>query len=80
MKITVNLDLDLLAEVIEAAVREQASLSQLIEQGLRLRLDSGRSGLSQSGSARLAIYQGRGGLAANVDPLSNRSLFAAAEA
>jgi hypothetical protein len=80
MKTTVNLNRDLVAEAIETAVRERTSLSQLIEEGLRLRLAPGRRGSIQSASARLAIYQGRGGLQANVNPLSNRSLLGSAEA
>ena len=80
MKTTLNLNRDLLAEAIETAVRERISLSHLIEEGLRLRLGAGHGGRAQSNSARLAVYQGRGGLQANVNPLSNRSLLGSAEA
>lgn len=79
MKTTLNLEMRLLIKAIDRAVRERTSLAQLIGEGLRLRLASVRRDHTAVGFARLAIYQGRGGLAANVDPLSNRSLFAAAE-
>ena len=80
MKTTLNLDRDLLNEAIETAAREQTSLAHLIEEGLRLRLAPGRRSSIQSASARLAVCQGRGGLQANVNPLSNRSLLGSAEA
>ena len=80
MKTTLNLDRDLLNEAIETAAREQTSLPHLIEEGLRLRLGTGHGGHTQTNSARLDVYQGRGGLEANVDPLSNRSLREAADA
>ena len=80
MKITLKLNRDLLAEARKTAARERISLAHLIEEGLRLRLHSGNGGPTQSNSARLAIYQGQGGLHANVDPLSNRSMHEAADA
>ena len=59
------------------AARERTSLTTLIEEGLRLRLR--RRGPSRPPAARLAVFQGRGGLIDGVNPLSNRSLSEAAD-
>jgi len=79
MKTTLDLDDELLARAKAQAAREQASLTSLIEEGLRLRLRSRRRGPVRPGPSRLAVFQGRGGLAGGVDPLSNRSLTDAAD-
>lgn len=79
MKTTLDLDDDLLARAKALAARERTSLTALIEEGLRLRLRSRPRTQGRSSVPRLAIHPGRGGLASNVDPLSNRSLLEAAE-
>jgi hypothetical protein len=79
MKTTLDLDDDLLARAKALAARERTSLTALIEEGLRLRLRSRRRAQGRPPPNRLAIYQGRGGLVTNVDPLSNRSLLEAAD-
>ena len=77
VKTTLDLDDDLLARAKALAARERTSLTALIEEGLRLRLR--RRGPSRTPAARLAVFQGRGGLVVGVDPLSNRSLSDAAD-
>jgi len=79
MKTTLDLDDELLARAKSLAARERTSLTSLIEEGLRLRLRSRRRAPGRPVSARLAVHSGRGGLAVNVDPLSNRSLIEAAD-
>jgi len=79
MKTTLDLDDDLLARAKALAARERTSLTALIEEGLRLRLRTRRPATGRAATPRLAIYPGHGGLAPNVDPLSNRSLLEAAE-
>jgi hypothetical protein len=79
VKTTLDLDDDLLARAKALAARERTSLTALIEEGLRLRLRSRRRAPGRTPEPLLVIYPGRGGLAPNVDPLSNRSLLAAAE-
>jgi hypothetical protein len=78
MKTTLDIDDELLVKAKAVCARERKSLTALIEEGLRLRLrrvDSRRRAASQP----LAIHNGQGGLAAGVDPLSNRSLLDAAD-
>lgn len=79
MKTTLDLDDDLLARAKALAARERTSLTSLIEDGLRLRLQARRRAAGRYDPPRLAVYQGRGGMAPNVDPLSNRSLLEAAD-
>lgn len=79
MKTTLDLDDDLVARAKALATRERTSLTSVIEEGLRLRLRARRRAPGRAAAPRLAIYEGRGGLAANVDPRSNRSLLEAAE-
>jgi hypothetical protein len=78
MKTTLDIDDELLVKAKAASARERKSLTALIEEGLRLRLrrtDNRR----RAPSRPLAIHKGHGGLAAGVDPLSNRSLLDAAD-
>lgn len=77
VKTTLDIDEKLLAEAKKAATRERKSLATLIEEGLRLRLRR-RPATKRRHVAKLPVFKGRGGLAAGIDPTSNRSLFAAA--
>lgn len=79
VKTTLDLDDELLARAKALAARERTSLTALIEEGLRLRLRSRRRAPGRTPAPLIAIYPGQGGLAPNVDPLSNRSLLEAAE-
>jgi hypothetical protein len=78
MKTTLDIQDELLARAKSQAAREHSSLTALIEDGLRLRLRKSRRPVS-SGSARLPVYRGKGGLISGIDPTSNRSLFEAAD-
>lgn len=78
MKTTLDIDDELLVRAKAASARERKSLTAFIEEGLRLRLRGPRMN-RRIPSRRLAIYHGKGGLVARVDPLSNRSLLDAAD-
>jgi hypothetical protein len=78
MKTTLDIDDELLVKAKALSARERKSLTALIEEGLRLRLR--RSGfVKRSPRVAVAVYRGKGGLVAGVDPLSNRSLLEAAD-
>ncbi|MBK6349944.1 MAG: DUF2191 domain-containing protein [Proteobacteria bacterium] len=77
MKITLDLDDELLERAKALAAREGRSLTALIEDGLRLRLR--RQGTKKVVGPDIAVYEGRSGLVPGVDPLSNRSLEGAAD-
>lgn len=66
----------LLAEAKALAARQRTSLTRLIEEGLHLRLRA-QSVSAQHGPVRLPVFEGRGGLAAGVDPLSNKTMLEA---
>jgi hypothetical protein len=78
MKTTLDLDDELLVRAKAVAARERKSLTALIEEGLRLRLRRRRPG-RRGPAPTLAIHQGKGGLIAGVDSLSNRSMLDAAD-
>jgi len=78
MKTTLDINDELLIKAKAASARERKSLTALIEEGLRLRLRRAGSGKPFRPNAP-AIHQGKGGLVRGVNPLSNRSLFDAAD-
>jgi hypothetical protein len=78
MKTTLDIDDRLLARAKAAAAHERKSLTRLIEEGLTLRLRAPVPGPAGK-KVRLPVFKGSGGLAAGVDPLSNQSLYDAAE-
>jgi hypothetical protein len=78
MRTTIDLNDTLLARAKAAAVRQRTTLTRLIEEGLELRL-RGAVSEPKASRVRLPVYNGKGGLAPGVDPLSNRSLFDAAD-
>lgn len=80
MRTTLNLNDDLARRAKEAAAREQTTLTRLIEEGLRLRLRPPARPASAPDLPRLPVFDGRGGLAPGIDPLSNESLRDAADA
>ena len=77
MKITLDLDDELLERAKALAAREGSSLTALIDDGLRLRLR--RQGTEKVVGPDIAVYEGCSGLVPGVDPLSNRSLEGAAD-
>jgi hypothetical protein len=78
MKTTLDLDDELLVKAKALSAREKKSLTSLIEEGLRLRLRSQMPKQALQRKRRLPVYKGRGGVAAGVDPTSNRAMFDAA--
>lgn len=77
MKTTLDINDELLIRAKAVSARERKSLTALIEEGLRLRLR--RRSPGSSGPPRsVPIYQGKSGVAAGIDPTSNRSMLDAA--
>ena len=76
MKTTLDLNDQLLADAKVFAAQQRTSLTRVIEEGLQLRLRAKRTPTKQ-GRVRLPVFKGRGGLAAGIDPLSNKSLLEA---
>jgi hypothetical protein len=78
MKTTLDLDDHLLTKAKAFAAHEKKSLTRLIEEGLSLRLR--KPAYAQTGAKPiLPVYRGQGGLVEGVNPLSNRSMFDAAD-
>ncbi|NKI96215.1 DUF2191 domain-containing protein [Rhizobacter sp. SG703] len=76
MKTTLDINDELLATAKALAARQRTTLTRLIEEGLKLRLNAWQ-GAAPRGKLRLPVFKGRGGLVAGIDPLSNRSLLEA---
>jgi hypothetical protein len=76
MKITLDINDQLLASAKVLAVQQRTSLTRLIEEGLQLRL-RGAAGPAKAPSPRIPVLKGRGGLVAGVNPLSNKALLGA---
>ncbi len=74
MKTTLDIDDRLLADAKALAANQRTSLTRLIEEGLHLRLRA-RPGGDRSVRPKLPLLEGRGGLVAGVDPLSNKALL-----
>ena len=80
MRITLNLNNDLLAQAKALAARERLSLTRLIEEGLALRLRQATKASASTRPLSLPVHHGQGGLtAAAVDGCSNRQLLDAAD-
>jgi len=75
MKTTLDINDQLLADAKALAAKRRTSLTRLIEEGLQLRLRS--EATPARGKLRLPVFKGRGGLASEVDPLSNKAMLAA---
>ncbi len=76
MKTTLNLNDQLITDAKALAVQQRTTLTRLIEEGLQLRLRA-QAAPAVRGRVNLPLFKGRGGLAAGLDPLSNRSLLGA---
>ena len=76
MKTTLDLNDQLLASAKALAAQQRTSLTRLIEEGLQLRL---RAKATSPGRNRpsLPVFQGKGGLVAGVQSLSNKGLLEA---
>lgn len=77
MKTTLNIDDRLLTEAKTLAAVEHTTLTRLIEEGLALRL---RRPAQSQRRVRLPTFRGGSGLAAGIDPASNRALWDAVDA
>jgi hypothetical protein len=77
MKTTLDLEDGLLKKAKARAAHEGVSLTLLIEEGLRLRLRK-QSAATATSPTLLPVYKGKGGVAAGIDPRSNRAMFEAA--
>ena len=79
MRTTLDIDDSLLAKAKSQAAKEHTSLTQMIEQGLALRLRPRKATTKQPRPA-LPVYAGKGGLRAAVrDATSHRALLDAAD-
>lgn len=78
MKTTLDINDTLLADAKALAARQRTSLTRLIEEGLRLRLRSPRA-VRSTAKVTIPVFHGQGGLAAGIDPRSNRSMLDAAD-
>ncbi len=76
MKTTLDINDQLLANAKVLAVQQRTSLTRLIEEGLQLRLRSAAKP-PRVPKSRIPVLKGRGGLVADVNPLSNKALLAA---
>ena len=74
MKTTLDINDQLLAHAKVLAAQQRTSLTRLIEEGLQMRLRA--QAAPKTDKLRLPVFEGRGGLAAGVDPLSNKAMLA----
>lgn len=77
MKTTLDINDTLLANAKSLAAKQRTSLTRLIEEGLQLRLRSAKTADKAVGR-KIPVFKGRDGLAAGVNPSSNKSLLDAA--
>ena len=73
MKTTLDLNDQLLMNAKALAAQQRTTLTRLIEEGLAMRLRAQTAPAPRR--PRLPVFDGRSGLVAGVDPLSNRSLL-----
>jgi hypothetical protein len=78
MKTTLDLSDSLVAEAKALAARQRTTLTRVVEEGLQLRLRA-TPAVPRTAAPRIPVFKGKGGLAAGVNPLSNRSMLDAAD-
>ena len=78
MKTTLDLNDALIARAKALAAKRRTTLTRIVEDGLRLRLQAPRRHAAAV-PVRLPVFAGKGGLSAGIDPGSNKSLLEAAE-
>lgn len=78
MKTTLDINDSLLANAKALAAQQQTSLTRLIEEGLQLRLRSSLSS-AKAGKRKIPVFSGRGGMAAGINPTSNKAMLDAAD-
>lgn len=80
MRTTLDIDDQVLMQAKSLAASARTTLTQLIEEGLSLRLRAERSPSSSVARINLPVYTGRGGLHSNIrNTLSQRALLDAAD-
>lgn len=79
MKTTLDIDDRLLAQAKSEAAAQRLTLTHLIEQGIAIRLRAKAPTPTRRRKAKLPTYDGGQGLNPGIDPLSNRSLYDAAD-
>jgi hypothetical protein len=77
VKTTLDLNDTLVAEAKALAARQRTTLTRIVEEGLRLRLQANKAA-PKAARTRLPVFKGRGGLVSGVDPRSNKSMLQAA--
>lgn len=77
MKTTLDLHDALVAEAKALAAKQRSTLTRLVEEGLRLRLQAAARPVTPK-TVRLPVFKGGRGLKPGIDPTSNKSMFAAA--
>jgi len=78
MKITLDINDSLLANAKALAARQQTNLTQLIEEGLQLRLRSSQVA-PKPGKRKIPVFKGRGGMVPGLNPCSNKAMLDAAD-
>ena len=78
MKTTLDINDSLLADAKALAAQQRTSLTRLIEEGLQLRLRSSHV-TAKPDKRKIPIFKGRGGLAAGINPSSNKAMLDAAD-
>lgn len=78
MKTTLDINDSLLANAKALAAQQQTSLTRLIEEGLQLRLRSSLAATKIT-KRKIPVFKGRGGMAAGVNPCSNKAMLDAAD-
>jgi hypothetical protein len=77
VKATLDIDDTLITQAKTLAAQQRTSLTRLIEEGLVLRLRAQQKPPRKKGI--LPVYQGKGGLVAGVDGLSNKAMLEIAD-
>lgn len=78
MKTTLDINDSLLANAKALAAQQRTSLTRLIEEGLQLRLRTSHV-IPKPSKRKIPIFKGRGGLAAGINPSSNKAMLDAAD-
>ena len=79
MKTTLNIDDALVRDAKAFAARQGKSLTRLVEEGLRMRVNARGATDRAARKLRLPVSPCRGGLLPGVNPASNASMMDAAD-
>ncbi len=79
MKTTLDLNDALIAGAKVLAAKQHTTLTRVVEEGLRMRLQQPRQNPRSASTPAFPIVSGSGGLRPGIDPCSNKSLLEAAE-